>query len=594
MIRTVEAGRSDILYFLTTRDIPGRCVTMKKILVVLTIAGCAGLFQPASVAGFAPSPTQTEGLSAQPAPTRRSPVPELRRALAAAARSLPDLKWARLSPDGRRLEAMGGTLSRPIRLPPAEVARAFLRQYAELLGVRSDRADLEFEPVDFRRLDSTSDSPSSSARTTRHYRFAWKPGGVPVDGAFVDIHLGPDGTVSLVGSSLPAVDRFAGRFLVSGPAARDAARSALRGDLRIVPAEAPTQCWKAEDGVARAAWRVRQFAHQPVGAWETLIDAETGRELSRANRADFNDPQPPFTGRGQVYLHHPLVSPLTIEPLPNLTHDTLEGLYAGIQNEDHFPSRSSTGQHVWPPENTHFDEVMAYYHVNRAHDFYTGIGGGEVASKPINVCVHYGDDLDNAYYMPWAGFIVFGDGARYHPLSREESVIYHEYAHAIVDRIKPLRGPAGSALNEAQADYFAATQTDDPKIGEYVVSKMNRPYMRLIQNTNHYPEDLECEPHHDSLIWSGALWDLRECCGAADIDRLVFRSLYYSKDEMTWADGLAALLQADQDHFDGKLRERLLEIFGKRGFTVSGPGHLSSREIRAIARFEEEEARPLE
>jgi len=231
--------------------------------------------------------------------------------------------------------------------------------------------------------------------------------------------------------------------------------------------------------------------------------------------------------------------------------------------------------------------VMAYFHVNRAHDFYRGIASEAIIDRPINVCVHYGDELDNAYYMPWADFIVFGDGgARFHSLAREESVIYHEYAHYIVDKIRPMRGNDGAALNEAQADYFAATQTDDPKIGEYVVSKTNRPYMRLIKNANHYPEDIKHEPHDDSLIWSGALWDLRELCGAAEVDRLVFKSFYYYKEDPTWLDGLAALLQADQEHLGGKLRERILEVFGKRGFVMSGPGSLTTREIRAIARFE--------
>lgn len=559
---------------------------MKRALGILIVAGWCSLFAPVSVCGFAPSPTQTRDTTVRSGPLRLTPTADLRTALAGSARSVPEIRWARLSPDGRRFAAIAGKLSRPTRLPPPEVARSFLRTHAELLGIRPERADIEFELVEERRLSTASGVGASTGATTRHYRFAWNPGGVPVHGAFVDVHLAPDGTVSLVGSSLPAVERYEGAFRLSPFAARDAARRGLRADSRTIPAETPRQCWAVGDGIARAAWRVRLLALSPVGAWEILIDAESGRELSRVNQASFADPKPPFIGQGQIYRNHPLASPLTIEPLPHLTYDTLAGLYANVQNEDHFPSRSSVGRHVWPPENTHFDEVMAYYHINSAHDFYKGLGADEVVDKPINVAVHYGDDLDNAYYMPWAGFIVFGDGERYHPLSREDSVIRHEYAHAVVDRIKPMRGGNGAALNEAQADFFAATQTDDPKIGEYVVSKMNRPHMRLLENTAHYPEDIKNEPHDDSLIWSGALWDLRKRCGAADVDRLVFRSFYYYKEDPTWFDGLAALLQADQEHFAGKLRQAIIEVFAGRGFSLDAVGTLTPRDIRAITAFE--------
>ncbi|HNV70690.1 MAG TPA: M36 family metallopeptidase, partial [Candidatus Ozemobacteraceae bacterium] len=204
----------------------------------------------------------------------------------------------------------------------------------------------------------------------------------------------------------------------------------------------------------------------------------------------------------------------------------------------------------------------------------------------IGVLVWAGDDLDNAYYMPWANAIYLGDGGeRFFPLSREESIIYHEYAHAVVDKIQPLRGTEGSAMNEGQADYFACSFSNEPRVGEYVVSKKNRPYLRILEHALHYPEDLQHEPHDDGRIWAGTLWDIRKQLGADVTDRLILRSFFLLKEEPGYLDAILALLEADRQLNAGEHLTVIRDCFQARGYPLDAPNLFSARELKHLIRF---------
>ncbi|MBF0499610.1 MAG: M36 family metallopeptidase [Candidatus Riflebacteria bacterium] len=501
-----------------------------------------------------------------------SPSIEARRGLAGLVGPTRHVTYARFSPDGKTLESLAGQLASPVKTTDRRVvALKFMRDNATLFGL-SDT----FSGSDLRL------SESRSLENSAHFIFQPMAAGLPVFDARIDVHVGRSGVVELVGNTFPGLVDAAGSFTISEA---DAQAVALRR-VGVTKADSDINCdsgiFVTEKRHGVPARRVCFACQTPPGDWEVTVDGSNGTILELRNRAMFLDTA---SFSGQVYLHHPLSSPLTIEPLADLNTGNLgSGTSCSVENQGHMGAWPTKGVFLFDPSNTHFDEVNAYFHISRMHDWYATMG----FDRPqIGVLVHAGYDLDNAYYTSYANAIYIGDGGdRFYPLAREESVMYHEYAHAVVDKIVPLRGNEGDAMNEGQADYFACSFSGEPRIGEYVASKMNRPYLRTVENKTHYPEDIKHEPHDDGQIWSATLWDLRNKIGASVSDLIIFKSYFVMKAEPNFVDGLLAMLQVDKDNFGGVYHNAIVEVFQNRGITFSGPNAFSGSEIEAMVQFD--------
>jgi len=126
-------------------------------------------------------------------------------------------------------------------------------------------------------------------------------------------------------------------------------------------------------------------------------------------------------------------------------------------------------------------------------------------------------------------------------------------------------------------------------IGEYIVNKMSKPWLRNLTDQNRYPENLSGNVHEDGKIWGGALWDLRQALGSRICDKLVLASLYYLVPESNFQHGLNAILLADENNYGGSNRDKILEVFGKRGITTADSGRLAFNQahLRQMRRFNE-------
>lgn len=161
--------------------------------------------------------------------------------------------------------------------------------------------------------------------------------------------------------------------------------------------------------------------------------------------------------------------------------------------------------------------------------------------------------LDNAYSLPLTTTVAgqqvivnptaYGHGFLFNDLAVEDGVPYHEGMHSISTPIAGFEGSIeGDALNEAQADLWASTITQDASLGEYVVSGFRlRQAVRegralraangdpdlvaWIRNANsgllysqlcrfnsatRAPDGNACEEHQDGEIYLAAMWDIRE------------------------------------------------------------------------------------
>lgn len=448
-------------------------------------------------------------------------------------------------------------------------AREFLAANAELFGVCAP-ASLEVEKVFL-------------TANIAHVLFSHYIGGKKVLGSEISLHINAAGNaVAANNNYLP--------ITVKDPVREPA----LSGEDAAAIASAYNKCEKirgrvrvgdvAYNASGALVYRVEIPSQKPLGDFVCVVDAGTGKVLENRNILQRADPL------GSVYLSNPMKCKVTMEPLKYLKlapdKKRLTGRWANVVNDKWVIIYPNEGDNYnYNATDSNFDELNAYYHTNIAHDYFAKFAFTAI-DRPIKVIVHFGAQQDNAFYSPIEHVMGFGDGRTYNSFAKEESIIYHEYCHAVTNAIAALNYESESgAINEAFSDYFAGSMTNDPETGEWLAAKIKKPFLRTMENSSHYPEDITNEVHIDSQILSAALWDLREVIGAGDCDRLVHFSIYYlqGKPAAKFSDELLALVASDREHFGGKYGVTIKKVMAARGIAVTGT---SRAEIEKALKFE--------
>jgi len=159
--------------------------------------------------------------------------------------------------------------------------------------------------------------------------------------------------------------------------------------------------------------------------------------------------------------------------------------------------------------------------------------------------------------------------------ARVADVVYHEFGHGFHQHARIAgSGLPDQALGEGQSDYFACTTTNDPDMapGFFVDGSV----LRHCNNNRKWPEDIDADPHETGLIFTGAMWDLREAFieqygqkeGVALADALYFGAIQRSGNlPATYAEVIA------EDDDDGDLANgtpnicAINEAFGDHGLS---------------------------
>jgi len=437
-----------------------------------------------------------------------------------------------------------------------------------------------------------------------HVYFAHYFKGKRVMDSEMSVHINNAGQVIMVNNSVVALQEKVALTrggdaanLVSGDRAVEISKKhvnlvAERDNVKL------SEVVVGKDGKPVNAYKVEIPAKEPLGDFVCIVSAVDGTVLDSMDIMNHaSKPAKPSTVKpaekavkGSIYMTNPLKCKESNEPLVNLTGGKgLSGKWAKAINEDADPAEpNADGNYIYKPEDTHFDEVNAYYHVNKIHDFFKSFGFNGL-DRAMQITVHYGDAYDNAFFSPMSGSIALGDGSRLNDLAKEESVIYHEYTHACTNAIvsMPYREESG-AMNEGFSDYFACTITEDPEVGEWAMAKMNKPYIRTLVNKAHYPEDIQHEVHYDSNIYGGALWDLRKELGAKTTDKLVHFSRSYLKGTSSpkFTDGLNALMSADKECFRGINSEKIKAVFAARGIKPAATTATTAANMKQTLKYE--------
>jgi hypothetical protein len=211
-------------------------------------------------------------------------------------------------------------------------------------------------------------------------------------------------------------------------------------------------------------------------------------------------------------------------PLRNLDGSGyLSGKWVNVQSSTGPLARSATNTFSYDRSADQFEQVMAYFWINQAQEYLQSLGFGSTL-PPVNeqqqqVKVdQYGGD--NSFETDKPFRIRYGKGGV--DDAEDAEVIVHEYGHSVQDDQVPGFGStleAGS-IGEAFGDYLAVTVTsavtrdtsfDEPCVADWDSTSYTStvPHCLRRLDSNLTVADINGEVHHDGMIWSRALWDIR-------------------------------------------------------------------------------------
>ena len=422
--------------------------------------------------------------------------------------------------------------------------------------------------------------------------------------------LGCGFTVAWRTSGRPAVlrtDTFSGEDGIwPQPACREdeAGRSALRDvPFTTVEWESTEEAWlpATTDGGRPSllpVWNLRFRTEGPAGRWEARVHAGTGALVSRRDLIARELVQ----GIAQVLVEPAVPGEPPVEvPLEAAAVTAVSGQFFAADTTGPtgnyaltFPGAGRArvtaalrGRHAWvrdasqrlstPLDTTtvsvpgsadlRFDDQNstpasrdAYYHLVRAHHFTRALDPGPALARldrPMEARVDDPSGGCNAYWNG-ARLNFYAEGGGCASTARIADVVFHEYGHAVTQDCYQPWDPPGD-MNEAFSDYFAATLTGQPRIGNGFYGPGT--FLRDVERDRVWPRDASPSIHLQGLILAGALWDLRHAIGAAVTDSLYHYARYGAAS--SFDDYLLDLLAVDDDdddlgngtpHFDDIIR----------------------------------------
>jgi len=403
--------------------------------------------------------------------------------------------------------------------------------------------------------------------TGYHVTYQQTLDGIPVFGAMVNVFVDWTMTPRLAISSLSDL-----RPDATAPAVDAKAASALLG-LAGVSASAPSLVLYPDGDTARLAWRV-DVADPVAGDWTVFSSAVDGRTVAVL------DARKQVTGTGLVFDPNPIATSgnsrlrdeedanypelaaeerqVTLEALDG--DGVLRGQYAVVRAGKGPDAREETEAYAYTRDDTRFEQVMAYYHIDHTMRYVASLGFADIVSTPQEVKVDQ-FAYDNSYYNTANKRISLGRGGV--DDAEDADVIVHEFGHAIQDRQVPGFGighDAGS-MGEGFGDYLAVTMHYDhvkrdwrPLVAMWDATSYDDhdpAYLRRVDLNLRYPQDQTGYIHHDGQIWSRLLWDIREFEGAEVADTIILEAHTFLTPTASFQDGAEALFAADYALYGG-------------------------------------------
>jgi Zn-dependent metalloprotease len=470
------------------------------------------------------------------------------------------------------LASARGFSSRPYGGTKIEAAAAFVAEHRDWLGGVSPQ---NLQPLQTRRVGSRT-----------YVRFEQHLNGVPIRGAQLILHLNEGNSVEALNSHLEPNVVTRGEWRIQKNEAVELALKAHGSKPSDVPAA--ERLYMLREGVASPVWRVMFRSANPPGDWEYLLSAVTGSVVAKQDLRVGNE------ARGFAFPSNPIRGGREQVTLPNLVSDHYL-VSEQSQVFTHFPALKGQvppgrvvqgatrqdGNFFYDADDARASEVQLYFGMESASARFRALGFSGF-DEPLPGVVFYQDwDADNgpfvgannAFFSP----VAFGDnrgGMFFYLTSRNQDtaldtdVIYHEYAHAVVnDLVGPRQSAAFKALNEGSADYFSNSFLNDPVMAEYAaqIFSLRTPFLRRSDNRHSWPYNTVGESHADGNIWSGALWDVRQRLGPRMADEIAINAVAMLYPDSEFYDAAEAAIIAAEELFGWGAAESVAAVMEQRG-----------------------------
>ncbi|MBK9033847.1 MAG: M36 family metallopeptidase [Myxococcales bacterium] len=473
--------------------------------------------------------------------------------------------------------------------PTEAAARGFLRAHAALFQLARDGRDLT--------LATTRQGLAGT-----YLRFQQVVGDLPVFDHQVVVALSAAGdrvravtlghapvTLPPPGADVGAAAALATARAAVGAPVEVAAPTTLAGVT--VDGPAPRRAYRVTLVTARATWDVGVDAGTGAVLWQRdrtvtvngtglVFDANAVSSTGMTALTDNNDATSAALDAARVTV-----------TLPNLDGSgVLRGTYADARPTN-INQRAQSATHVFNYDraDNRFEEVVTYYHLDRAQARIQALGFTMVNNR-VQIAVVNDGNQDNSFYSPGTRQLSFGAGGV--DDAEDGDIVLHEYGHSIQDNQVPGWGGGNqSAMGEGFGDYLAGSfmatlapaaghpQLADPAcVGDWdAVSYDNRTpkCLRRLDEPKHYPEAATGEVHDDGEMWSAALWRARTAVGADVADRIVIEAHELLGTSATFDQAASAVLAADQMVFAGAhvpMVRRALYRHGVLRTPLTGPG----------------------
>jgi hypothetical protein len=430
------------------------------------------------------------------------------------------------------------------------------------------------------------------------YRYQQQIGGVDVFGAEAVVNDAPGSppqlvadatTPTLTAATSPRVSRSGALAIAAHEVHARRLRAAPGAQLVVLPS-----------GGGRLAWRAVIPAARPLGDFEVMVDASSGRPIRIRNLLQR------ATGAARLYNPNPVAQqgsdtgltdhqdadsgllaslrlPVSLLGIAD-GQDCLKGTYVNalLHPRGRPVCRASLNWSRAERSKDRFEALMAYYHVDRTQRYIQDLGFANVDNRRQRV-VADAFSADNSFYSPWAKDIEYGAGGV--DDAEDADVIIHEYGHSIQDDQDPGFGIGNQAgaIGEGWGDYLSATMTyqspglpdypdaaacifdwdgvswgkAEPTLGGLICGRHANDTRTLPQARGEGPGACaNQEIHCVGQVWSSALLDLRGTLGLdgnghSILDRDVIQSQFDYTDSESFAEAVDALLDADATLYGG-------------------------------------------
>jgi Zn-dependent metalloprotease len=345
---------------------------------------------------------------------------------------------------------------------------------------------------------------------------------------------------------------------------------------------------RAVRGRPRLTWLVT--SNGGGGEVRSFVDASSGALLHQAVSTEHK------IGHAKVFNPNPVVSlqnqrlrdhadadfavPQTAYSMVTLTNlkagqDRLVGRWARIVNRN--SATSSTGNFLYNRHDNRFEQVNAYYAVDRVQTYFQSIGikHADASAQKLRTDAY---SADNSGYTPFNDEIDFGSGGV--DDAEDQEVVWHEYGHAVQNDQVPGFGVSeqAGAMGEGFGDYLAFTmsQADSPSspttplpcIADWdSISYTRGPIhcLRRVDGHKVFPRDRDFEVHDDGEIWSRALFDINHGLGRDHANRVILEAQFQWVPRETFKEGATSIVRVANTLYGATAAGKAKAAFAARG-----------------------------